>query len=130
MALTGRATEADAIPGTYLACGFAAGAAAGALTCPVDVVKTRIQVGGGGDGSSSGSRRGSSRGSSSGGGGGGGSWKTLTTTVSDLWKAEGPAGFARGITARTLWLAPGSAIGIAAYEWAKVFLLDDKEGGT
>ena len=62
MDVTGAKTENEVLPGTFLLCGTVAGTVAGAITCPLDVVKTRIQVGlhypaasGGGSGSGSGS---------------------------------------------------------------------------
>ena len=43
----------------------------------------------------------------------------IAGTVRELWRAEGARGFTRGMSARVMWLAPGSAVGITAYEWAK-----------
>ena len=99
MAQLGARHESDVWSAVFLLCGACAGTFAGAVTCPVDVVKTRIQVG---------------RPEGSGGAPAG-----IAGTVRELWRAEGARGFTRGMSARVMWLAPGSAVGITAYEWAK-----------
>ena len=118
MDVTGAKTENEVLPGTFLFCGAVAGTAAGAITCPLDVVKTRIQVG---------LEYPAASGSGSGKAGAAGG-RSIVGTVNELWRAEGMRGFTRGIGARVLWLAPGSAIGIAAYEWFKYTVTDYNKG--
>jgi len=108
MARLGAKSEHEVWSATFLLCGASAGAFAGALTCPVDVVKTRIQVG-------------SLVTTTSGVAAAAPPLPSLSIagTVRDLWRTEGCRGFTRGMSARVMWLAPGSAVGITAYEWAK-----------
>lgn len=67
------------------------------LTCPIDVVKTNMQVYSTHDG---------------------GARNTLDA-VKTLYQKGGLAIFMRGWNARILWLAPGSAVTMAAYEQCK-----------
>ena len=82
------------------ASGAIAGATAGAVTNPMDVVKVRRQL----------------------------SPNEVTTlqVAKSLWCADGVAGFARGITARVLSMAPSGALIITAYELVK--RLSKREG--
>lgn len=80
----------------HLPCGFAAGGLAAALTCPLDVIKTRVQV-------ASRNPHGQS------------AWQL----AKDIHRNEGKAAFLKGISARVLWIAPASAITIASYELLK-----------
>lgn len=69
----------------YIVCnGFISGSIAAALTCPLDVVKTRLQV----DRSST----------------------SAFKIVSDILKNEGISAFSTGMVPRILWIAPGSGI--------------------
>lgn len=83
----------DGTMGTQLIGGAAAGAIAAALTTPLDVVKTRIQVGH--------------------------DYKNLLDAVRRISKEEGLLAFGKGIGARVFWISPGCAITIAAYEQFK-----------
>jgi len=76
--------------------GAVAGAAAAAITSPLDVIKTRIQVGD--------------------------KYKGWIDGVKRVLQEEGPSAFAKGIGARVLWIAPGTAITIASYEQIKLAL--------
>jgi len=75
--------------------GATASAVAAAITCPFDTVKTRIQVE---------------------------KYKVGKTTsflvmLSRIWREEGVAALHRGLVARILWIAPGSAITIATCQF-------------
>jgi len=78
---------------THLASGFIAGAVGAALTNPVDVARTRIQVE-------------SARAE--------GAYTGIVDAVKRIAKEEGWKAFAKGMSARILWMAPGAAISIAA----------------
>jgi hypothetical protein len=80
---------------THLVSGFAAGATGAAITCPLDVVKTRMQVRAAGDTTG---------------------YKTTAQAFRTILTQEGPKTFFKGLSARILWIAPGTAITIAAYE--------------
>ncbi|KAF2068801.1 hypothetical protein CYY_009877 [Polysphondylium violaceum] len=80
--------------------GFMAGSLAAAITCPLDVVKTRIQV----------QRLGDER-----------LYTGMLDGFKTILKEEGLSAFVKGMGARVLWLAPGSALTIAAYEQLKSF---------
>ncbi|GAM20242.1 hypothetical protein SAMD00019534_034170 [Acytostelium subglobosum LB1] len=82
-----------------LASGFFAGSVAAAVTCPLDVIRTRIQV----------SRAGEQ------------TYKGIIDGFQRIMKEEGPRAFVKGMGARVLWIAPGNAITIAAYEQLKHF---------
>ncbi|KAF0852956.1 mitochondrial solute carrier family 25 (mitochondrial iron transporter) member 28/37 [Andalucia godoyi] len=75
-----------------MGCGFVAGAVAAAATCPLDVIKTQLQVEAGRTYSSA--------------------WNVAKI----LYARHGWRGFTRGIGARISWIAPGTAITIAAFE--------------
>eukprot|EP00026_Physarum_polycephalum_P012012 Phypoly_transcript_12275.p1 GENE.Phypoly_transcript_12275~~Phypoly_transcript_12275.p1 ORF type:complete len:193 (+),score=4.62 Phypoly_transcript_12275:535-1113(+) len=82
----------------HIASGASAGAFAAAVTCPLDVVKTRIQV--------------LSRDNPQG-------YRNAFQAVRTIIQEEGLKGFRKGIGARILWIAPGNAITISAYEQCK-----------
>jgi len=73
--------------------GFVAGAVGAAITCPLDVVKTRMQVRAAGDTTG---------------------YKTTAQAFKTILTQEGPKTFFKGLSARILWIAPGTAITIAA----------------
>ena len=76
--VVGEAKGAGDVPfAASLVCGFCAGALAAAATCPIDVVKTRIQVG-----------KGSSVLVTSTARGAGGGGVTIRATVQELWRKE------------------------------------------
>jgi len=82
---------------THLIGGFLAGAVSAAVTCPLDVIKTRIQV--------------QSKTSQV--------YKNGIHAFVTILKEEGISAFGKGMGARMLWIAPGTAITIAAYEQFK-----------
>lgn len=82
---------------THLFASFLAASCAALITCPIDVVKTNMQVYSVADGGAS----------------------TAMGTVKALYRAGGLSAFLRGWNARILWLAPGSAITMVAYEQCK-----------
>lgn len=71
---------------------FLAGSLASAVTNPLDVVKTNMQVYSVSEGGQA----------------------TIAGTIRHIWKTEGPRAFAKGLNARILWIAPGTAITMAA----------------
>ncbi|PRP80668.1 mitochondrial substrate carrier family protein, partial [Planoprotostelium fungivorum] len=85
---------------SQLISGAAAGAFSAAITCPMDVIKTRVQV----------SKK----------DGHNGAWKILQRTM----REEGVRAFTRGMGARILWIAPGTAVTIALYEQFRRALTD------
>eukprot|EP01120_Amphizonella_sp_Union-15-10_P008067 TRINITY_DN2825_c0_g1_i1.p1 TRINITY_DN2825_c0_g1~~TRINITY_DN2825_c0_g1_i1.p1 ORF type:complete len:331 (-),score=43.98 TRINITY_DN2825_c0_g1_i1:44-943(-) len=85
-------------PIVHLTSGFLSGGIAAALTNPLDVIKTRIQVQ-----------------SSESVGGYKSGWHGFKTIL----KEEGPGTFLKGIRPRVLWIAPGTALTIASYEQFK-----------
>jgi len=64
------------------------------ITCPLDVIKTRVQVGAAAGGVEMG----------------------YLQTAKDLVRHDGVLGGFRGATARVLWLAPASALNVTLYE--------------
>ena len=82
-----------------LIAGGLAGASAGLLSTPLDVVKTRIQTQG-----------------ARGPGGGG---LTAMEVVRRIWQREGARGFMRGASARVLYFMPSAAICWTTYETVK-----------
>lgn len=97
---TNSAPSSTAIMTTNLCAAFSAASLAALLTCPIDVVKTNMQVYSVHDG---------------------GSPNTLDA-IRSLYKTGGLKIFMRGWNARILWLAPGSAITMVAYEQCKLAL--------
>ncbi|KAG1657964.1 hypothetical protein FOA52_004735 [Chlamydomonas sp. UWO 241] len=90
--------EAQLSPWVLGACSAASAAAAGLLTHPADVVKTRLQV----------MPADAAR--------------SAWTVAARLYASEGAAAFTRGLGARLLMLAPGSALSWAIYEPVKAAL--------
>jgi hypothetical protein len=93
-----------------------AGATAGALTCPLDIIKTRLQTQGDiarlslGVGASPGANA-----SASGAVLYKGTWHAAKTILIE----EGMRGFLRGVSARVLWIMPGTAITMTTFEFLK-----------
>eukprot|EP01117_Protostelium_nocturnum_P001011 TRINITY_DN11331_c0_g1_i1.p1 TRINITY_DN11331_c0_g1~~TRINITY_DN11331_c0_g1_i1.p1 ORF type:complete len:320 (+),score=53.49 TRINITY_DN11331_c0_g1_i1:140-1099(+) len=85
-----------------LVCGATAGAISAMVTCPMDVIKTRIQV--------------ESKKSE-------GAYKGGLDALRRIMKEEGFGAFTKGMTARILWIAPGTAITIGLYEQFKSIIL-------
>ncbi|EGC39867.1 hypothetical protein DICPUDRAFT_85907 [Dictyostelium purpureum] len=81
-----------------LGSGFFAGAFAAAVTCPLDVIKTRIQV-----------QRSTEK----------QIYKGMFDSFKTILKEEGPKAFVKGMGTRILWIAPGNALTIASYEQLK-----------
>jgi hypothetical protein len=77
--------------------GAVAGAVSAAVTCPMDVVKTRLQVQG--DKALADAR-----------------YDTALNTARTILREEGWRAFTKGIPARVAWITPGTAITIATYE--------------
>jgi len=89
----------DKLPFTaQLVNGALAGATSAAVTCPMDVVKTRLQV----QNTMEAER-----------------YKNTFDAFSRILREEGPRAFTKGIGTRVLWITPGTAITIAAYEEIK-----------
>lgn len=98
--------------GIVAACAAGAGAIAGAVTTPLDVVKTRIQTQGDLQGCS-----------------GGGAYRGTRDAVRVIARQEGIRGFGKGLAARVLWLMPGTAITFSTFEFLKAyFKLGPAEG--
>jgi len=83
--------------------GALAGGIAAAITCPMDVIKTRLQVE-----SSSASSVSNQR------------YRNALDVIRRILKEEGIAAFGKGMTARILWIAPSTAITMASYEQLKL----------
>eukprot|EP01104_Vermistella_antarctica_P002735 TRINITY_DN12950_c0_g1_i1.p1 TRINITY_DN12950_c0_g1~~TRINITY_DN12950_c0_g1_i1.p1 ORF type:complete len:325 (-),score=50.49 TRINITY_DN12950_c0_g1_i1:137-1111(-) len=80
----------------HLACGVVASAVAAAVTTPLDVIKTRLQVQHVG---CEGER-----------------YKNGMDVLRATLKEEGLSAFKKGIGARVMWIVPGTAISVAVYE--------------
>lgn len=92
-------TSDSVIPFYYsLTSGFISGAFGAFLTCPMDVVKTRLQV------ESSNVQDG---------------YKGILDCLVRIFREEGMTAFWKGVGARVMWVAPGTAITIACYDWLK-----------
>ncbi|TPX32802.1 hypothetical protein SmJEL517_g04157 [Synchytrium microbalum] len=79
---------------SYAASSAAAGAVAGAISNVLDVVKTRVQI----------SRV---------------DGVSATSVIRNIYATEGLAGFARGMTARIIWITPSVVISMSVYEVLK-----------
>jgi hypothetical protein len=91
--------KSDELPlPAYMLSGFVAGALGAALTNPLDAIKTRMQVEGG------------SR------------YSSALDVARSMVRTEGFSSFQRGLTARVLWIAPGTSITIAVFEFLRGFL--------
>eukprot|EP01132_Coremiostelium_polycephalum_P009983 gene9983-12237_t len=87
----------DKLPVVFqLSAGFFAGSVSAAVTCPLDVIKTRIQV---------------QRGTES------QVYKGFFDALKTIYREEGFKAFSKGMGARILWIAPGNAITIASYKY-------------
>eukprot|EP00164_Ancoracysta_twista_P007089 GFYU01010009.1.p1 GENE.GFYU01010009.1~~GFYU01010009.1.p1 ORF type:complete len:301 (-),score=46.70 GFYU01010009.1:119-1021(-) len=94
----------DDLPSSYhFACGAGAGAISSALTTPLDVVKTRLQV------------QGSTKQDFH--------YKSAPDAFRQIVAKEGWATLTRGMAARVLYYAPGTAVMMAMYERLKVNLV-------
>jgi hypothetical protein len=83
---------------TYLTGAALSGAVSATITCPLDVIKTRIQVGTGlGNSPHSG----------------------YIDAIRFIYQQEGPMAFLKGVRPRALWMASGTAITMAVYEELK-----------
>lgn len=80
-----------------LACGLVGGAIAAAVTNPLDVIKTRLQVHGKHDARA---------------------YKGIGDAVVRIAREEGWRAFAKGVQARVMWIAPGTALTIGACAFA------------
>jgi hypothetical protein len=81
--------------GGMLLCGLTAGAGAGAATTPLDVVKTRLQT----------QHIGADR-----------AYRGVLHCLRTILAEEGPAALFKGVFPRIVWVAPASAVTLAAYE--------------
>lgn len=97
--------------------GFVAGSIAAGVTTPLDVIKTRLQVQ---------SKQATSNMHQF-------YYKNGIDAFFTILKQEGPSAFGKGMTARILWIAPGTAITIACcmfmlllinkYKYGRPFLI-------
>lgn len=83
-----------------------AGAIAAAVTCPLDVIKTRIQTQGDVSRRIDGVR-------------GGPMYTSTWHAAKTIAREEGLRAFSRGISARVLWIMPGTAITMSSFEYLK-----------
>jgi hypothetical protein len=88
--------------GVHLSGGAVAGGFSAFVTTPLDVIKTRLQTSVDASGRNV--------------------HKTAIGTAKSILQHEGARAFFKGASARVLWIAPGAAITIAAYEQSKRFL--------
>ena len=101
--LTGQDRAGEHGVGEELLAGGMAGACAGLVSTPLDVVKTRIQT----------QRRGAGIRS-----------QTAVQVMKNIWRQEGVRGFMRGSSARVLYFMPSAAICWTTYETVKRMLKD------
>lgn len=88
-----------------LLCAFAGSSISAIVTCPIDVIKTNIQV-------TSRHQKG---------------FVSTIDVVKQLYRSGGFKAFIRGLSARVMWLAPGTSITIAAFEQVKRILYHFEE---
>lgn len=91
-------------PGGIATSAAVAGAISAAATTPLDVVKTRLQTQGD---SAIGTKEGQVR------------YRGMVDAAKSIAKTEGLGAFSKGITARMLWMMPGTAITMTAFEALK-----------
>ena len=104
----GYGSDADLTVPQLMAAGATASACGAFVSGPMDLIKTRIQV----------------YRTSGGGKFYGGTLDALTRTLAE----EGYRAFTKGLGARVMWLAPGSAITIAVYDRLKATLNSSASG--
>jgi hypothetical protein len=78
--------------GMYVTCSSIAGALAGAISNPLDVIKTRVQIA---------------------------SNKDTKQVIQQLYRENGIHGFAKGMGARIFWIAPSMSLSITIFELLK-----------
>lgn len=107
--ISGDSESTDQLPTSVVAvCASAAGALAGACTTPLDVIKTRLQTQGDAVAltqSTPGGRKVAYR----------GTWHAVRVIAME----EGWGGFFKGLSARVLWIMPGTAITFSTFEFLK-----------
>lgn len=84
-------------------CGVLSGATSAVVTNPLDVIRTRIQVGGS---------------------------RSITTVTKKLWQEEGTQLFSKGLTARALSMSTSSLLIILGYETVKRLSCKDRTPRT
>ncbi|PRP84759.1 mitochondrial RNA-splicing protein MRS3-like [Planoprotostelium fungivorum] len=94
----GKEDEFDVV--AHCVAGGGAGAIAGAITNPFDVVRTRLQT----------------RGDT------GAAYKGMVSTLVQLWKNEGRRGYTRGMLPRITLHSTSAAISWATYEYVKILM--------
>jgi hypothetical protein len=80
--------------GMYITCSSISGAIAGAISNPLDVIKTRVQIA---------------------------SNKNTKQVIQQLYQESGISGFSKGMGARILWIAPSMSLSITIFEMLKDF---------
>ncbi|EME27920.1 mitochondrial carrier (BOU / S-adenosylmethionine carrier) [Galdieria sulphuraria] len=94
--------DEDNLPlSVILACAATSGAVAAACTTPLDVIKTRYQTQG--DILYHHVNR----------------YRNSWDAVRTIWRQEGVRAFFQGLSARVLWIMPGTAITMSTFEWLK-----------
>eukprot|EP01113_Clastostelium_recurvatum_P038254 TRINITY_DN56_c0_g1_i3.p1 TRINITY_DN56_c0_g1~~TRINITY_DN56_c0_g1_i3.p1 ORF type:complete len:296 (-),score=50.54 TRINITY_DN56_c0_g1_i3:76-963(-) len=99
--LTERSPNGQLSLSTFTACAVISGGVAAAITNPLDVVKTRIQV----------QMPGQER-----------KYKNFYDALMKIYKEEGLRAFRKGLGSRVMWIAPSAAINLTIYEEIKILL--------